>query len=283
MLCCRLSACALALGLALASANESRRKNPSELAKLAQQQKSDAAGSSRKVYEDEDFGLRIPAGWRISRADRPIASLWVDHPGVVQFPAPGHGLLLTKNGYTLDLNNMAGQTSPVPGGRFCEVFRIPWLIDGADVWACGGYLLEKPQEGSEGLLFFNMVFEGLDSETRKTCDIPKDLVFERRWFAGYFSTAKGMWLFDSDGADCAEKAYTLTSGAKAPANLPDVNDPVLKKIIGEAIDIVGSIHYKRCPPHVYRLTRCRKNVETRQPRWNRGHASRRGETRGRVG
>jgi len=98
------------------------------------------------------------------------------------------------------------------------------------------------------LLFFNMVFEGLDSETRKTCDIPKDLVFERRWFAGYFSTAKGMWLFDSDGADCAEKAYTLTSGAKAPANLPDVNDPVLKKIIGEAIDIVGSIHYKRCPP-----------------------------------
>jgi hypothetical protein len=220
------------------------------MAKLEQQQRSHAADSSPKVYEDEAFSFRIPAGWKTSRADRPVASLWADHPGVVQFPATGHGLLLTKNGYTLDLNNMAGAASPVPGGRFFEVFRIPWLSDRdvSDAWGCGGYLLEKPQEDGEGLLFFNMVFDALNSEARKTCGIPNDLVFERRWFAGYFTTAKGVWLFDSDGAGCAEKAYTLTSGAKTPAELPSADDPVLKKITGEAIEIVASIHYKRCPP-----------------------------------
>jgi hypothetical protein len=250
MLLCRLSACALAFGLAYASATESQGKNPSAIAKIAQQQPAGTPGSSPKVYEDEDFSFRIPAGWKISRADRPVASLWVYHPGVVQFPDPGHGLLLTKNGYTFDLNNMAGQTSPVAGGRFFEAFRIPWLSnhDVSDVWGCGGYLLEKSQEGGEGLLFFNLVFEALNSEARKTCGIPNDLVLERRWFAGYFTTAKGVWLFDSEGAGCAEKVYTLTSGAKIPAKLPSADDPVLKKIISEAIDIVASIHYKRCPP-----------------------------------
>jgi hypothetical protein len=33
-----------------------------------------------------------------------------------------------------------------------------------------------------------------------------------------------------------------------PERLPVVGDPALKKMIQEAIDIVDSIHYKRCAP-----------------------------------
>jgi hypothetical protein len=36
--------------------------------------------------------------------------------------------------------------------------------------------------------------------------------------------------------------------ASTPDQLPVVGNPALKKIIQEAIDIVDSIHYKRCAP-----------------------------------
>lgn len=211
-------------------------------------QKSHATSSPPEVYEDDEIKILFSSGWKVSRTDRPAVLLVKGHPAVVQFPAPGHGLLLTKNGYTLSLNDAAGQTSPIGGGRFFEVFRIPWLVDVSDTWGCGGYFLEKSQQPSQGLLFFNLVFDSGSSEVRKACGIPKDLVIERRWFAGYFTTAKGAWIFDSDGAECAEKAYTLTSDAKTPDQLPFVDDLGLKKIIKEAMDIVSSIHYKRCPP-----------------------------------
>lgn len=44
-------------------------------------------------------------------------------------------------------------------------------------------------------------------------------------------------------------AYTFTSGAETPDELPVVGDPGLKKIINEAIDIVDSIRYKYWTVH----------------------------------
>jgi len=155
---------------------------------------------------------------------------------------------LEKNSYALNVNNGAGQTSPIPGGRIFEVFRMPWLSDVTDIWGCAGFLLEEQQPTTGALLYFNMIFKPLDSGARKTCGIPEDPVIERRWFAGYFTTERGGWLFDAKGADCREKTFTLTTNAKTPAELPYANDPDLKRAIQEAISIVSSIHYKRCPP-----------------------------------
>lgn len=241
---------AIVIGLTCGFITKSCAQTASVESKPTKRGKTGAISTSLKLYEDSYFSIQIPSDWNVSRVDRPIALLAGDHPGVAQFPDPGDGLLLTKNGYTLSLNNHAGQTSPIPGGRFFEVFAIPWLKD-KDVsyaWGCGGYLLEEPEPTGEGLPYFNLIFSSLDSEGRKTCGIPKDIVIERRWFAGYFTTAKGMWLFDSESTDCAGKAYTLTSPARTPSELPLLDDPGLKRVIHEAIGIVNSIRYKRCPP-----------------------------------
>ena len=128
------------------------------------------------------------------------------------------------------------------------MFRIPWLVDVSDSWACGGYLRERPQPVNRTLLLIDLILEGLDSEARERCGIPKDLLFDAHWFSAYFTTAQGGYFFESYGADCAEKGYTLSSSGKTPTDLPMADDPTLQRIIGEAIDIVASIHYKRCPP-----------------------------------
>jgi hypothetical protein len=44
------------------------------------------------------------------------------------------------------------------------------------------------------------------------------------------------------------KGVVLASAAKTPDQLPFADDPALKKVIQEAIDIGASIHYKRGPP-----------------------------------
>lgn len=94
---------------------------------------------------------------------------------------------------------------------------------------------------------------------QEKCGIPKplgswvqngavqDLVYDR-WFAGYFTTARGGWFFESDGAGCGEKAYTLVSSARTPEELPVEREVKLRKMISSAIDVVNSIHYKRCAP-----------------------------------
>jgi hypothetical protein len=246
--CRRLAALAVTGAVTCGLVIQTYAQAPSEELKPTQKQKSHGARTSPNLYEDSEIRILIPSDWKVSRTDRPFAVLGTDHPGVAQFPEPGYGLLLAKNGYTLNLNNGAGQTSPIPGGRFFEVFRMPWLSDVTDIWGCGGFLLEEPQSTTGALLYFNMIFKPLDSEARKTCGIPKDLVIERRWFAGYFSTEKGGWLFDAEGANCRMKTFTLTTNAITPAELPMADDPALQKIIRETINILASIHYKRCPP-----------------------------------
>ena len=76
---------------------------------------------------------------------------------------------------------------------------------------------------------------------------------DRRWFGGYFRTKYGGYFFGGDDG-CGLKAYSLTSQATTVDRLPiaDIpnqkNNPALEKTIQEAIDIVNSIHYKRCLP-----------------------------------
>ena len=109
-------------------------------------------------------------------------------------------------------------------------------------------------------MFNNLIVDSGLSEVRQNCRIRKDLgnwvdqdtsesfVGERRWFGGYFTTEDGGWFFESEGDACGEKAYTLTFEADSPDMLPVMGDSQLRRIIHEAIDIVDSIHYKRCPP-----------------------------------
>jgi len=204
-----------------------------------------------RVYEDDEIKVVIPAGWTISSGDRSAA----------QSASIGgdHRLLLVNNRYTLELAYDTDHASGVNGGRFIEAFTIPWL-DEDDAWDCSLHIRGKPQPVNRALMFMNLILDSGDASVREKCGIQKDLgywtenggtkifVGERRWFGGYFTTAAQSWFFESRGDDCGEKAYTLTSKAKTPDELPDENDSGLKKIINEAITIVDSIHYKRCPP-----------------------------------
>jgi len=222
----------IAVSFSFGQAADSGQKATAQEATQARATTSSVADASPNIYEDEEIRILVPAGWKAYRKGTP------DYPA----------LLLTKKGYTLSLNNGARQLSAIAGGRFYEVFSIPWLQDATEAGDCGVRLLKKSRPTTGKLLYFDLVFETLDAYGRRVCGIPKDLVFERRWFAGYFSTDERMWLFDAEGDDCGKKAYTLTSMALTPGGLPKANDPILQEIVGEAVGIVNSIHYKKCPP-----------------------------------
>jgi hypothetical protein len=206
---------------------------------------------SLKIYEDSEIKVRIPAGW--SRLDNPKEK---SHGGT---------LLLEKPGFTLSLAYHTGHASGIEGGRFIEIFDIPWPgVD--DGWTCSGYLREEPWPASRHLVFINLIVESGDPRVRENCGIQKDLGSwiekdgqkeydgDQRWFGGYFRTEYGGYFFGSDNDGCGLKAYALTSQAGTPDRLPiaDIpnqdNNPALKRTIQEAIDIVNSIHYKRCKP-----------------------------------
>ena len=67
--------------------------------------------------------------------------------------------------------------------------------------------------------------------------------------------AEGRLLLQKDGYRLALAYRTQhasgivgTSAARTPDQLPAAEDPHLEQVIQEAIDIVNSIHYKRCAP-----------------------------------
>ena len=208
------------------------------------------------MYEDREIQLRIPTGWRIlpSETSRRDAR---DTAG---------RLSLEKNGYKLSLGYHVGHTSGIIGGRFIEAFDLDWPgLD--DAWTCSGYLTEDPQPASRNLMFVNVIVDTGDPKVRENCGIPKNLgvwtktqgvkekqyVGEKRWFGGYFRSTEGGYFFGGNDDGCQFKAYTLTSEARVPDELPDAGNPLLQvpelqSIVQEAIDIVNSIHYKRCAP-----------------------------------
>jgi hypothetical protein len=77
----------------------------------------------------------------------------------------------------------------------------------------------------------------------------------KRWLAGYFTDADGNWFFRSKDASCGWKAYTLTTDALRPRELPDDKNQQLRETIDEAIYIVDSIEYKRCAPKGFSFPR----------------------------
>jgi hypothetical protein len=168
-------------------------------------------------------------------------------------------IVLEKGGYVLGIAYHTDHASGIEGGRFIEIFNIPWP-DIDDVWTCSLYLRGSVYPASRILTFTNLVIDSGEDEVRGNCGIRQDLgswkvkdgsrVFEgeRRWFGGYFTTANGGWFFDSQGSGCGLKAYTLTYRANLPNQLPTPDDPQLNLVTEEAIDLVNSIHYKRCPP-----------------------------------
>ena len=227
-----------------------RAQNPVPDLKTQSQRKKDSTRPA-KVYEDEYVRIPIPHGWKVLKVGSPDDPSAAHPPAVAGtfIPEPGKGILIESKGYTLTLAYRTGHASPIIGGRIIEVFDIPWLQGIDDGWACSTSMLKVPQRANHGLELVNLVLDGEDSHVQEFCGIQKDgTALARCWFAGYFTTADEEFFFDSQGAGCPEKAYTLTSTARTPAELPAPNDLALRKIIGEAIDIVASIRYKRCPP-----------------------------------
>jgi hypothetical protein len=206
------------------------------------------------VYEDDEIKLQIPAGWLIATGDHPAPT----NAEGSALSLANQKLTLLKNGYTLALDYQAEHASGIEGGRFLEVFNIPWLEDSAVATSCSQYLRSIPQPASRTLMLMSLTFRTGDPNVRQICAIQKNLghwsnqeernVGEERWFGAYFTTATEGWFFPAVGAGCREKSYTLTSQAKTLEELPSADDPALKKTLAEAIDIVDSIHYKRCPP-----------------------------------
>ncbi len=207
------------------------------------------------TYQDDQIELRIPRGW--TRVSGPPAGVpdhrfaWLNG-GIV---LAKRKLLLEKDGYILSLAYDTEHASGVDGGRFGEVFNIPWPSQ-EDVGNCSLHLYGLPMPASRTLLFFSLIVDTGVQEADEACGISKELSYktptgfvgERRWLAGYFTTAAGGWFFPSAGEKCGLKAYALTSNAKTPEEMPDQNDPKLRKTIQQAIDIVDSIRYKRCAP-----------------------------------
>jgi hypothetical protein len=215
-----------------------------------------------EIYEDSEVRVTIPAGWRI------MSSADVKNPELT----PGLGnsargpLTLEKEGFILALAYHTSQASGVIGGRFIEVFSIPWL-DADRAWTCSGSLEKDPWPASRRLIFVNLILDSGDEHVRERCGIEKDLgswiekngkkeydYGDRRWLGGYFTGEQGGFFFAGGDDKCAEKAYTLTSEAKVPDAFPIAsepsqnNNPLLEKMIQEAIDIVNSIDYKKCKP-----------------------------------
>jgi len=217
-----------------------------------QGQNSHAVKKPPKDYEDGEIKVRIPPGWLIVSNS--------------QDKGREGALLLEKNGYTLSLAYHTGHASGIYGGRFVEIFGLNWPgID--DAWTCSGYLQQIPQPASRHLIFVNVIVPTGDDKVRENCGIEKEFGMwtekdgqkefdygDRRWFGGYFQDLGGGYFFGDDEDGCGLKAYTLTSDATSPERLPIANissqnnNPTLEKIIQEAIDIVNSIHYKRCRP-----------------------------------
>jgi len=213
------------------------------------------ARESQVVYEDREIRVKIPAGWRILPSPQTSRSDTADTPG---------RLSVEKSGYKLSLGYHVGHASGIIGGRFIEAFDLYWP-GLEDLWTCSGYLTEYPQPASRNLIFINLVIDTGDPKVRENCGISKNLgawrenngakeyVGEKRWYGGYFRPEEGGYFFGGDSDDCQSKAFTLTPEAKAADELPDAGNPLLqvpdlRNIVQEAIDIVNSIHYKRCAP-----------------------------------
>jgi hypothetical protein len=202
------------------------------------------------LYEDGSVSFVVPVGWHIEKTFRRVDDPAQPHPPAVPetfVPGPDDGILLTTNGYTLTLAYRASHASPLAGGRFVEVFRFPWLEDVSDEWRCDGYLEDVPRGRPKSFRLFDLVFKQPDSAMQTACAIPPEIA-GRRWFGAYFNTARGHYYFDSEGSDCPQKAYTLTSSAVSFAELPDPSDSTLRSVIDTATKLVSSIHYKSCPP-----------------------------------
>lgn len=200
------------------------------------------------VYEDDELRVTIPAGWIRASSNYPslepyrAGGIVVVGNAVLQADAR---LLLQKDGYTLALAYRTQHASGVLGGRFVEAFNLPWLSpDRAE--SCSAVLTHRSQPATSALLFENMLIDNGSANVREQCGVPNDvLIGEQRWYGGYFTHDRG-YFFDESCEGCGSKLYSLTSAAETPAQLPAVGDLHLKKMIAEAIDIVESIHYKRC-------------------------------------
>jgi len=204
------------------------------------------------VYEDREIRVTIPLGWGALSDAEIKNSAGLLGNSVSQ--AKGK-LILQKGGYILGIAYDTGHASGVEGGRFIEIFNIPWPeVD--DTWDCSLYLSGDPQPASRILMFTNVVVDPNNSGIGEHCGVKIDSRAWgdengaiRRWFGGYFRTAEGGYFFDSRGDGCGQKAYTFTFQAERPDRLPNFNDRALKKMIQEAINIVDSIQYKRCAPY----------------------------------
>ena len=235
---------------------------PSAIPRATQKQATQAKSIRPNIYEDSEVKFPVPSGWSVSVPDNHAISK-KDYPATPQTfaPTPGSGIFLSKNGYTLTLAFESGHASGVTGGRLIEILQVPWIDDPFEGVDCSSLLRRNKQPVNRTLVFINFILDPNDSEIREKCEIPndfggkasdegtKDHAVGQRWFAGQFTTTvHGGWFFESDGVDCGEKAYILTSAARTPIELPLANDLALKKVIQEAIGMVASIHYKRCPP-----------------------------------
>jgi hypothetical protein len=215
--------------------------------------------SGPNIYEDDEINLRIPEDWAVitipDQTKHGMAGAFGFLAGSFVFAK--RSLLLEKDGYILALAYNTGHASCC--GRFEEVFKIPW-IPKEDLAECSFQLSSSPLPASRTLLFYNLVIDTGLPEARQSCGIQKDLVYrtdgkiagERRWLGGLFTTAYEAWFFPSAGDGCGLKAYALVSQAATPEQMPNEGDPKLKTIIQQAIDLVDSIHYKRCPPSTER-------------------------------
>ena len=171
--------------------------------------------NSPKIYEDREIKVRIPSGWRILSDSEVKDTGSADSLG--NSVSQGEGkLILRKNAYILGLAYNTGHASGIEGGRFIEIFNIPW--PGADdAWDCSLYLSEYPQPASRVLMFTNVVANPNKAGIGEHCGVKIDSRAWgdengaiRRWFGGYFTTAEGGYFFDLPGKGCGGKAYTFT-------------------------------------------------------------------------
>ena len=134
---------------------------PSAKLRTSKTESAQVRATSPKVFEDDEVKIPIPAGWMIATGDHPAAAI-----------TGAKGELLSRNNYTLSLAYDTEQASGIIGGRFIEIFKIPWL-DTGDAWDCSLHLSQTAQPASRTLMFLSIIFRSDDPEVRGNCGIQK--------------------------------------------------------------------------------------------------------------
>ena len=111
---------------------------------------------TRRVYEDSEVRIAIPTGWSIVPKDELSRNGGVGASLGNSVSGADGKVVLEKGDYVLGITYHTDHASGIEGGRFIEIFNIPWPhIE--DPWTCSLYLRGSVYPANRILTFTSLV------------------------------------------------------------------------------------------------------------------------------